>query len=185
MDDTAIVGLYWARSEQAITETAAKYGAYCRSIAQNILHSDEDAEESVNDTYLAAWNAMPPHRPAVLSTFLGKLTRRSSIDRWRQRTAEKRGGEELPLVLEELGECVSAQSQPQEKVEEQELARAISRFLWAQAETERRIFVCRYWYLDSVADIAVQFGFTQSKVKSMLYRMRNRLAAQLKKEGFL
>lgn len=107
MDDQEIVALYWARSEQAISETSSKYGSYCYSIAYNILHSSEDAEESVNDTYNDAWNSIPPHRPSVLSTFLGKITRRISIDRWRRRTAEKRGGGEMSLVLDELQECVA------------------------------------------------------------------------------
>ena len=107
MDDQRIVELYWERSEQAISETQSKYGSYCYSIAYNILNNNEDAEESVNDTYNDAWNSIPPHRPSILSTFLGKITRRISIDRWRKHNAEKRGGGEMPLVLDELQECVA------------------------------------------------------------------------------
>ena len=106
MEDNILVELYWARSEDAISETSTKYGKYCYTIAYHILANPEDAEESVNDTYLDAWNAMPPHRPAVLSTFLGKITRRISIDKWRRRTADKRGGGEIPLVLDELADFV-------------------------------------------------------------------------------
>lgn len=185
MNDSAIVELYWARSEQAVVQTAAKYGAYCHRIAFGILHSEADAEESVNDTYYAAWNAMPPHKPAVLSTFLGKLTRRISIDHWRRTGAQKRGRGEMPLVLEELRECTDCCAQPQQLLEKQELAEAVNRFLRRQSSVEQSVFVCRYWYLDSVAEIAIRFRFSQSKVKSMLYRMRRRLTDQLKKEGLL
>ena len=117
MDDTQIVELYWARKESAIEETAAKYGSYCHSIALNILHNPEDATESVNDTWLDAWNSMPPHRPSVLSTFLGKLTRRISIDKWRRTTAKKRGNGQLPLVLAELEDCISDGKSIEEETE--------------------------------------------------------------------
>lgn len=110
MDDQNIIALYWARSETAISETAQKYGGYCFSIAKNILTNHEDAEESVNDTYLTAWNAMPPRRPSILATFLGKITRRLAIDRWRYRNARKRGGGEVTLALDELEDCASQDS---------------------------------------------------------------------------
>ncbi len=183
MNDAAIVTLYWERSERAIEETAAKYGRYCHSIAYNILYNEEDAKECVNDTYMSAWNSMPPHRPEILSTFLGKITRRISLKKWRYKNAEKRGGGEVPLALEELMECIPAGGHIGERIEAEELSKAISEFLLKLKDTERRVFVLRYWYLKSVVDISKQFGFSESKVKSILYRVRLRLLEYLKKEG--
>ena len=184
MDDKAIVELYFARSEKAIFETANKYGGYCYSIANNILSNKEDAEESVNDTYLAAWNNMPPRHPSVLATFLGKITRYISLDRWKSRSAYKRGGGEVTLALEELDEFLSSGESTEEVVEKKELVRSINRFLDNLPETERNMFVCRYWYLDPVQQIADRYGFTRSKTASMLRRTREKLCKQLKKEGF-
>lgn len=185
MDDQEIVRLYWERSETAISETASKYGAYCYAIAYNILVSREDAEESVSDSYLAAWNAMPPHRPAVLATFLGKITRRLSIDRWRTRNRYKRGGGEITLALEELGDCVPDKETVEKTCERKELLQAVERFLKTLPQTERRVFMCRYWYMDPIAVIAGYYGFTESKVSSMLSRTRKKLRGALKKEGLL
>ena len=184
MDDKRIVELYWSRSETAITETASKYGSYLNSISYNILANLEDAQECVNDTYHDAWNSMPPHCPSILSTFLGKITRRISIDRWRKMNAEKRGGGELPLVLDELEECVSGSECVEYEIEQKELAELINEFLSALPVTERRIFICRYWYMDSVKSIAQRFGFSQSKVASMLHRTRAKLRSVLEKEGY-
>ena len=184
MEDRAIIGLYWSRSESAIAETDQKYGPYCYSIAHNILSSPEDAEECVNDTYLAAWRTIPPKKPAVLSTFLGKITRRLSIDRWRSRTAYKRGSGELPLALEELGECAGGET-PEAALQRRELALRFNSFLSTLPETERSVFLCRYWYLDSVGKISETFGFSQSKVSTMLHRTRKKLRTVLEKEGYL
>ena len=184
MDDKAIVELYFARSEKAISETANKYGGYCYSIANNILSNNEDSEESVNDTYLAAWNNMPPRHPSILATFLGKITRYISFDRWKSRSAYKRGGGEVTLALEELDEFLSSGESTEEVVEKKELIRSINRFLDNLPETERNLFVCRYWYLDPVQQIADRYGFTLSKTASMLRRTREKLCKQLKKEGF-
>ena len=185
MEDSGIVALYWARSESAISETSSKYGRYCFKIAHNILSDREDADECVNDTYLAAWNSMPPHRPSVLSTFLGKLTRRISLDRFRIRGAAKRGGGEIMLVLDELSECVPAGDDTERTVELRELTRAINGFLSALQETERTVFVCRYWFAASVEEISARFGFSQSKTKTMLYRTRGKLREYLTKEGLM
>lgn len=185
MEDARIVDLYWARSETAINETSAKYGKYCYAIAQNILANAEDADESVNDTYLAAWNSIPPHRPSVLSSFLGKITRRISIDKWRVRSAEKRGGGEIVLALDELSDCVPSNTNVEQTVEAEELGKAIDRFVMALPIMERRVFICRYWYLDSIASICHQFGFSQNKVKVMLHRIRKDLRNFLEKEGAL
>ena len=185
MDDKAILDLYWARSEKAISETSAKYGGYCYAIAYNILSNREDSEESVNDTYLAAWNTMPPKRPAMLSAFLGKLTRYISLDRWKQRSALKRGGGEVPLCLEELEDCISGASSIENEVIRKQTLACINRFLDKLPKTERNVFLRRYWYLDPVAEIAVQFGFTESKTASMLRRTRIKLNQHLTKEGLL
>ena len=183
MEDSQILELYFARSETAIQETDRKYGAYCYKIAFGILADRQDSEESVSDTYLSAWNSIPPRKPARLATFLGKLTRNISIDRWRTANAKKRGGGETALSLEELDECLTGGQSPEREVERRELLRAINRFLDALPETQRDIFVCRYWYLDSIEDIGTRFGYSQSKVTTILFRLRKKLAAHLEKEG--
>lgn len=183
MDDNLIIELYWKRCESAIAETSAKYGRYCRKIAYDILADAQDAEESVNDTYLGAWNAMPPHRPAMLSTFLGKLTRRISIDRWRLRTAEKRGGGTIPLALEELADCVPSGQDVERTVEARELAAAVNSFLSRLPAHERDVFVCRYFFLLPLSEICEKFRYSPSKTKSMLARTRKKLLACFEKEG--
>ena len=185
LSDETIVALYWSRSETAISETEVKYGSYCRSIARNILSDREDTEECVNDTYLDAWNCMPPHKPTVLSTFLGKITRRISIDRWRSRTAEKRGSGEVVLALDELSECVPSSTSVEEMIEAAELEKVIDAFVMNLPIMKRRVFICRYWYLDSINEICQQFGFSQGKVKMMLYRTRTKLQSYLEKEGVI
>lgn len=185
MDDAAIVELYWQRQERALDESKTKYGAYCTSIAQRILNDRLDAEECVNDTFLGAWNAMPPHRPSCLGTFLGKIARNLSLKRWRTRSAAKRGGGEVALSLDELEECVPAGERIDERLEAEELARTIDAFLGGLSADDRRIFVCRYWRFDAVADIAARFGFTQSKVKMSLKRTRDKLYDHLKEEGVI
>lgn len=183
MEDAAIVELYWRRQERAISETKTKYGAYCQTIARRILNDSLDAEECVNDTYLGAWNAMPPHRPSCLSTFLGKITRNLSLKRRRARSAAKRGSGEVALSLDELEECVTQTGSVEEQVEAEELARTIDGFLDGLSADDRRMFVCRYWYFDSVGEIAERFDFSQSKVKMSLKRTRDKLADYLKQEG--
>ena len=183
MNDKNIVDLYFNRDEEAITQTDKKYGRYCYSIAYNILMSREDAEESVSDTYMTAWKAIPPRRPSVLATFLGKITRNLAIDRWRERVATKRGGGEVTLALEELEDCVAGRQNVEMEYERKELIRAYVKFLDALPVAERRVFLLRYWYVDSVEAIAEKFGFSQSKVKTMLYRTRAKLRKQLAEEG--
>ena len=185
MEDSLIVELYWARSEAAITETSKKYGKYCYAIAYNILSNAEDADESVNDTYFDAWNSMPPHRPSILSTFLGKIARRISIDKWRGRTADKRGGGEIVQALDELADCVPSGHSVEHEAEAAALKKIINDFVMSLPLMERRVFICRYWYLDSISAIAGQFGFSQSKVKMMLHRQRKKLLSVLEREAFL
>ena len=185
MDDKSIIDLYFSRDEEAITQTDQKYGRYCYCIAYNILNNKEDAEESVSDTYMSAWSAIPPHRPSALAAFLGKITRHISIDRWRARSAQKRGGTEVILVLEELEDCVTGLQNVEMEYERKELLRAYAAFLDALPVTERRVFLRRYWYVDSIEAIAKKSGISQSKVKTMLHRTRARLRKQLAKEGLL
>ena len=185
MDDKNIVDLFWQRSEKAIVETDSKYGGYCFSIAYNVLANNEDAEESVSDTYMAAWNKLPPHRPSILATFLGKITRNISISRWRSRSAYKRGGGEIVLALEELDNCVDRTQDIEANSDARELSACLNRFLDSLPKDERDIFLRRYWLFDPIAAIAESYGFTQSKVTSMLHRMRGKLRKQLEKEGFV
>ena len=185
MDDARIVDLFWRRDETALSEAESKYGAYCLSIAKNILHNQEDAQECVNDALLGAWNAIPPHKPAVLSTFLGKIIRRLSLDRWRENTAKKRGGGSVEMSLDELGECLPDATDAGESLNREETHRVIDEFLATLPATERCVFVRRYWYLDSIGDISKRFDFTESKIKMTLKRTRDKLAVRLRKEGVL
>ena len=185
MEDARIVELYWDRDEAAISESSAKYGGYCYQIAFRILALREDAEECVGDTWLRAWEAMPPSRPGRLDTFLGKITRNVSIDRWRTRSAYKRGGGEFSLCLEELTNCTSGQPSVEDQQIQKEVVQTLNVFLKQLPETERKVFVCRYWYMDSIRDISEGFGISQTRVTTMLHRTRERLRKQLKKEGLL
>ena len=184
MEDEQIVSLYWAREESAIRETEKKYDRYLTKIAHNILNNPEDSRESVNDTYLAAWNSMPPHRPSVLSAYLAKLTRRISIDCFRYRTREKRLGSEYAISLSELEDCVSGGNTTEEIVNVKLLADAIGIYLRTQSAEARTAFLARYYFLDSVRDVAAYLGISESKCKTLLYRTRIGLKAYLEKEGF-
>jgi len=162
MEDEQIVSLYWAREESAIRETEKKYDRYLTKIAHNILNNPEDSRESVNDTYLAAWNSMPPHRPSVLSAYLAKLTRRISIDCFRYRTREKRLGSEYAISLSELGDCVSGGNTTEEIVNVKLLADAIGIYLRTQSTEARTAFLARYYFLDSVREVAAYLGISES-----------------------
>ena len=184
MDDAKIVQLYWDRNEQAILATADKYGNYCASIAKNILGNHEDAEESVNDTYLNAWNSMPPHRPSILSTFLGKIVRNLSIKRYKHNTADKRGGGQATVVLDEIAEFVSDADSVEQEIDRKELVTAIDSFLDRLPTDKRNIFICRYWYFDSISDIANRFRMTENNVSVTLNRLRLKLHNYLLERGF-
>lgn len=183
MEDNKIVSLYLERNEKAIEETASKYGRYCYAIANRIHSNHEDAEESVNNTYYAAWNSIPPHRPTLLSTYLGKITRRISLKVWRSRNAGKRGSGEAALALDELQECIPDHTSLEEQLDDQKLSEIINVFLSSIPRKERNVFICRYWYLDPVLDICKKFGYSQSKVKSMLHRTRIKLMSKLIEES--
>jgi len=182
LEDSQIIALYFQRNEQAIAETASKYGRYCFCITMNVLGNREDAEEAVSDTYLAVWSTIPPHKPIVFSTFLGKIARYTAIKRWQKNTAQKRSCG-LTVALEELAECISDRGNAETALENAQLTRILNDFLRKLPKQERMVFVCRYWYVDSIEEIAGRFGFTQSKVKSMLARTRKKLKATLQKEG--
>ena len=182
MDDKMIVDLYWERSPIAIAETQKKYEKYCYSIAYRILGSSEDAEECVNDTYMSAWDAMPPHKPSQLSTFLGKLTRNISLNRYYRDHAKKRNPQ-TDLILHEVEEFVSASESDTEMTDELVLRDAINRYLGLLPREKRIIFVRRYWYLSTVKEIARDLGLSESKVKVTLLRTRNQFKAYLEKEG--
>lgn len=184
MDDTKIVQLYWDRNEQAIPATADKYGNYCTSIAKNILGNHEDVEECVNDTYMNAWNSMPPHRPSILSAFLGKIICNLSFNRYKHDTADKRGGGELPVVLDELSELVSGKDDVEEEICHNELVRSIDTFLDNLSPKKRSIFVSRYWYADSISEIAICHGMNDSAVSMTLSRLRLKLHNYLLERGF-
>lgn len=183
MEDKEIIKLYFSRSESAIAETADKYGAYCYTVAYNILGDNSDAEESVNDTYLSAWNSIPPQIPQCLRAFLCGITRNISLKKYRFQNTRKRGAGQVALALEELSECVPSDSSVEKESDNAELSEHINKFLSQLKSLDRRIFVRRYWYLSSVSDIAEKFGFSESKVKSNLHRTRKRLRAYLEKEG--
>ncbi len=185
MRDDEIVTLYWKRDERAIKETKNEYGRYLFKIANNILADLEDSRESVNDTYLAAWNSIPPQRPSVLSTYLGKLTRRISIDLFRKKNREKRRASEYALSLNELEECIPGGSMPEDEVEVKLLAKSINDFLRMQPEEARTLFVGRYYFLDSLKDVARYCGMSESKAKSILFRTRCSLKTHLEQEGFM
>lgn len=185
MEDHQIIELYFARSEQAIAATAGKFGPYCYSIAYNILHDRLDSEECVSDTYMDTWNAIPPHRPNSLSAFVGRITRRNALDRWDYLRAEKRGGGEVSLALEELSVCVSNKGNPEAELASRELGRIISLFVRQLPEPDRYVFIRRYWYLEPVKEIATKYGYSVSKVKSMLHRTRIRLRDHLEREGIM
>ena len=184
MEDTEIVRLYWERNEQAIPATAEKYGSYCTSIANNILGNSEDAEECVNDTYLKAWNAIPPQRPSILSAFLGTITRNLSFNRYKYNTAGRRGGGETAVVLEEIAQLVSGTDGVEQEIDRRELIRTIDDFLASLPAHKRKIFVCRYWYFDQVSEIAAQAGMTENHVSVTLSRLRGQLRRYLTERGF-
>ena len=184
MTDEKIVELYWERSEEAIKETDKQYGRYFHYIAKEILQDEEDAKEIVNDTYLKAWNSIPPERPDPLKAFLGRITRQLSLNRLEQNKAQKRGGGQYLLALDELAECIPNGSGSEDFASNIDLTDAINRFLRSLPIEQRRVFIKRYWYMSSIADTAISFGMSESKVTSILFRVRNKLKEHLTKEGF-
>lgn len=183
MEDSRIVELYWERSEEAIAESAEKYGGYCQGIAYGILRNLHDAEECVSDTWLRAWNAIPPQRPRKLAAFLGKITRNLSLDRYRKNTAKSRGGNQVQAALEELEKFLPAGESPEQELEEAELVQSLEAFLHGLSQEKRQVFLLRYWYFRPVQEIAWQLQMSESKVSSILFRARKELRQHLEKEG--
>lgn len=184
MEDEAIIKLYFARDERAVQETDRKYGRYCFALADAILHNDQDSEETVSDTYLKTWNAIPPKKPEVLKLFLAKITRNLAFTRWRAYSAQKRGGGEMALVLEELGECIAAPGGVEERLNGKELALAIRTFLDTLPEREQNIFLRRYFFVEESEAIARRYGMKRATVLRTLSRTREKLKAYLTKEGY-
>lgn len=183
-EDFEIVRLFTERNETAISAAMEKYKSYCMRIALNILHSHEEAEECVNDAFLKAWELIPPHKPQTLSTFLGKITRNLAINRYRQAFAEKRGSGDTALAFEELSEIVSGNADVQGKAERQELLGEINAFLKRLPERQRNVFICRYWFCESVREVAERFSISESNVSVILNRVRKKLREHLQKRGF-
>ena len=182
MQDEEIIALYWQRSETAISETEQKYGHYLLKIANNILASREDSRESVNDTYLKAWESMPPHRPAALAAYLGRITRQNAIDVFRKRNRKRRRETEYALSLCELEECIPGGDTPEEQADLQLLSGAISSYLAALPEEARCLFIGRYYYMDSLREAAAYCHMSEAKAKSLLYRTRQGLKAHLEQD---
>ncbi len=182
MEDAAIVALYWSRDEAAIAETQRKYGAYCRSIAQNILGSREDAEECVSDTWHRAWNAIPPQRPASLSAFLGRIVRNLSLSRWRREHAQKRYAG-LDAMLSELEDCLPAPGGVEDAVEGRALTACIEKWLEGLEQEDRAVFLRRYWYGQEVRSLAKEWGVGPNQMAKRLQRLRKDLKVSLEQEG--
>ena len=185
MQDHAIMDLFFRRDEAAIAETQKKYGGYCYQIAFNVLSSREDSEECVSDTWLGAWNAMPPQRPKYLKLFLAKLTRNLAFNRYRAAHTQKRGGGTIDLVLDELGQCIAPNGDAAQEAELRELQQQITKFVENLPERDRKLFLRRYFYTESVQDIAKRYHLTPNNVSVILSRTRAGLKAQLSQEGFL
>lgn len=183
MEDSAIIDLYWNRDQQAVSETAQKYGPFLWGISWNILRSRGDTEECVNDAYLRAWNAIPPARPTAFRAWLGRIVRNLSLDRWKQGRAQKRGGDGMELLLGELDECIPSPRRMEKQLEDQEAASLISAFLRELPQESRIIFLRRYWYGDDLTEIAAARGCGLGKVKSSLFRTRRALRERLEREG--
>lgn len=184
MEDSKIIELYFDRSEAAIPETEKKYGAYCLSVAKNILGNEEDAKECVNDAYFSLWSSIPPNKPKALSAYLGRIVRNLSLNRYSKNTAEKRGGTETAAVLDEISEFVSGGENTEEKFERKELIGAVNDFLETLSAEKRKIFVLRYWYFESAEETARRFGRNEKYIQNTLHRTRKKLREYLSERGF-
>ena len=181
MDDLQIIELYFARDEHAIKETDRKYGKLCFQVAKNLLFNNEDSEECVNDTYLTVWNKIPPTRPNNFIAFICKITRNLSLKRLEVSNAMKRSAGTI-ISMSELEKALPDQCIAPD-VEDEELGKLISAFLWSEKALDRNVFLRKYWFFDSISDIAERYSMNENSVKSMLFRSRNRLREFLRKEG--
>ncbi len=181
MEDSKIIDLYFDRNEEAIVQTQLKYGRLCRSVADNILNNKEDSEECENDTYLTLWNSIPPEKPNNFKAFLIRIARNLSLKRLEYNTADKRNPR-LAISWEELEDCIPDHRLAQE-IEDRELGELLSKFLHREKEHIRNVFIRRYYFGDDILDIADRYGFSESKVKSILFAVRNKLKSYLTEEG--
>ena len=186
MEDAQILDLYFARSEQAIKETDLKFGRYCLTIAYNILHNNEDSEECKNDTYIKAWNAIPPKKPENFRAYLGKIARNIALNMYEYMHRKKRDVNSTEAILDELSECIPDPGSDVEKAAESMIIRdSINDFLGTLSADNRKIFVRRYWYASPIEEIAQEYGFSVSKVKTCLMRTRSKLKKHLESEGII
>lgn len=185
MDDKKIIDLFFQRDEQAIQACINAYGPYCRTVASGILSDPADVEEAVADTWLAAWDAIPPQQPQHLRLFLGRIARNRAISIWRKNTAERRGGNQVTAALEELKQCVSSTGCPEQEIDGKLLAATINCFLKTQPELQRQVFLWRYFYLEDIPAIACRYGLREANVRMMLSRTRQKLRKFLTQEGYL
>lgn len=185
MTDEKIIELFFKRDEQAIRESIIAYGAYCRTITSGILTDPMDAEEAVADTWLAAWDSIPPSRPQYLRLYLGSIARNKALSKWRKNCADSRGGGETTLALEELAECIGTSSSPEDAVNLKVLGQTITAFLKQEPAMRRNVFLRRYYYMEPLSDIASRYGRKEANVRMMLSRTRQKLRAYLKQEGYL
>lgn len=183
MHDKEIIELFFSRDERALHECAENYSAYLGAIAAGILGNKSDVDECLNDTLYRAWNAIPPASPENLATYLGRITRNIAINRFKERSAKKRGSGQTELVLEELDECIPGNSETEAYTDEMELRCAINDFLKTLRPEMRQVFIRRYWYFKPINDIAKEYRMTSSRVKSMLFRARRELKKYLEKES--
>lgn len=184
MEDSKIIGFFENRSEEAVFETEKKYGSYCFSCANNILGNEEDAKETVSDTYLALWNSIPPKKPENLKAFAAKICRNLALNKLRKEKAEKRGGGETEVIFDEISEFVSGKENPEAEFEQKELAKAIDSFLGNLPKEKRKIFILHYWYFESVEKIAEKTGKTENSIRNSLFRERKKLKKYLSERGF-
>lgn len=184
MEDDRIVELFFLRDDNAIRQVQGKYSAYLNKIAMNILNNPEDSLECVNDTYFKAWQTIPPNRPKRLSYYLGKIVRELSIDRWRRNTSKKHGGSQLDVSLDELADCLPDRMSPEDETEAKRLSAVISDYLRLCGERQSDVFIMRYYFCDSIREIAAALGLSETNVRSILFRTRQGLKAYLEKEGY-
>ena len=184
MEDKKIIGLFVNRDEEAIFAFKENFEAYCRKIALNILRNEEDAEECFNDTCFTLWNLIPPNSPENLKAFAGRITHNIALNLFRKRFTQKRGGGEAEIALSEFDECIPGTETVEETIEAKEITKIIEKFLYSNSPEKRGIFIRRYWYMFSVSEIAESYGFSEGKIKSILFRMRKELKKELEREGF-
>lgn len=184
MEDKEIISLYISRNEEAILETSKKYGSYCKSISMNILHNSRDVEECINDTYLRTWNSIPPNVPDRLSVYLAKITRNLSFDIYKKTHAKKRGSNQIEYVLDELSEMIPGGFEPETEIVKTQIMEEINEYLARLSKEKRKMFVCRYWYADSIKKISKQFKVTENNVSVILNRIRKDLRKHLMKRGY-